>query len=373
MGGRRFRRVFGAILGVVAAIAIPFVAGPIASAVFGTKSLLATTATGALLGAGAGAISSAVGGGNIGTGALLGGLGGGIGGFSAGGGFGSLFGTSPAAAAAPGAGAPQAAAGGALTSTASSAPGVAAGGLPLPPPPMPAAPAAGVGSAVAPGVAAPVAAGIGTTGAGVAAPAAAGVAAPAAAGVGSAKVAAASAPQTFTEAIRTGFAKLSSPTALMGAGQIAMTLFNRPPSGLTPQERAYVQEMEQLAGTNRELFDQRIAQARALQQQATPDPSRAYATANLTAQRHFSEVGLRNPEQRRAAELEGSRRGAQAIPAEQQRALTASQAALSALPTTAPAGASTLSMAAYRDAERRQREYERDLATGTGTLFSSFT
>ena len=152
-----------------------------------------------------------------------------------------------------------------------------------------------------------------------------------------------------------------------------MTLFNRPPSGLTPQERAYVQEMEQLAGTNRELFDQRIAQARALQQQATPDPSRAFATANLATQRQFSEVGLRNPEQRRAAELEGSRRGAMAIPGEQQRAITASQSAMAALPTTAPAGASTLSMAAYRDAERRQREYERDLATGTGTLFSSFT
>ena len=39
------------------------------------------------------------------------------------------------------------------------------------------------------------------------------------------------------------------------------------------------------------------------------------------------------------------------------------------MPTTAPAGAASLALPAYRDAERRQREYEADIGRGIGTLF----
>jgi hypothetical protein len=42
------------------------------------------------------------------------------------------------------------------------------------------------------------------------------------------------------------------------------------------------------------------------------------------------------------------------------------------MPTTAPAGAATLALPAYRDVERREREYNRDLASAFGGLASAF-
>lgn len=74
---KKFRRV----LGVVAAIAIPFAAPAIAASI-GLSAAVGATAGSALVGAGLGAASAAVTGGDVGRGALMGGIGGGIGGYT---------------------------------------------------------------------------------------------------------------------------------------------------------------------------------------------------------------------------------------------------------------------------------------------------
>jgi hypothetical protein len=352
--GRAFRgvgRVLGPILGVVAAIAIPFVAGPVAAAIFGSSTLAATTATGAFLGAGAGAVSSALTGGNIGRGALLGGLGGGIAGFGAGGGFQSIFGggaAAPAGLAAPGSLPPPVPVPTGVDPTSIAAQysplgaplsGIAANGIPLPAPPTPTFTGTGIGSAAAPA----------TT---QAAPQIAGAAAQAA-------------PQTFGERLLAG---ATSPAGMASIAQLGMTMFSRPPEGLTDAERAYVAETAGLAATNRELYEQRVAAARQLMQQGQANPEQAFAQASMGVQRGYREAGLRAPEERRRAAIAGSIAGTAAIPREFARASTATQAGLSALPTSAPAGPATYALAAQRDAERRREQYESDLARSVGSL-----
>jgi hypothetical protein len=80
------------IIGVVAAVAIPFAAPALAAMVAGSTafggalaagaSAIGTTATSGIIGAGLGAASAAATGGDIGKGALFGGLGGGLGGYA---------------------------------------------------------------------------------------------------------------------------------------------------------------------------------------------------------------------------------------------------------------------------------------------------
>jgi hypothetical protein len=65
------------VVGIVAAIAIPFAAPAIAASI-GLSGVIGATAGSALVGAGLGAANAAVTGGNVGRGALLGGIGGGI-------------------------------------------------------------------------------------------------------------------------------------------------------------------------------------------------------------------------------------------------------------------------------------------------------
>jgi hypothetical protein len=73
----------GSILGIVASIAVPFLAGPIAATIFGGASILGSAAVGAALGAG----TSALTGGNPLTGALMGGFGAGFSSYMAGNGL----------------------------------------------------------------------------------------------------------------------------------------------------------------------------------------------------------------------------------------------------------------------------------------------
>lgn len=79
------------IVGVVAAVAIPFAAPALAASLMASTALpalaagataLGTTGTSAIIGAGLGAASSAATGGDVGQGALFGGLGGGLGGYA---------------------------------------------------------------------------------------------------------------------------------------------------------------------------------------------------------------------------------------------------------------------------------------------------
>jgi hypothetical protein len=95
-------KVFKAIAAVAIAVAIPVFAPTVATAVFGTSSILASAATGAVMGAAGAKLT----GGDWRVGALTGGLGGGFGAYNAGAGFTTAAPTEAAAAtAAQGAGA----------------------------------------------------------------------------------------------------------------------------------------------------------------------------------------------------------------------------------------------------------------------------
>ncbi len=412
--GRGISRAFGgnrnlaAAIGIVAAIAIPIAAPAIATAMIGSAAVAGAAtfaATSAAVGAGLGAAAGLAAGsltGTQGTSALLGGLGGGVGGFIGGNGVdvarGALFGPSSTSAAnvtaagyqgaeafGPAAGY-QGATGPAFGTAEAITPGVVispggmegvtAGGVGAP------IPAEGIGGAVSapapPAGASPAYTAPGPTGA---------VSAPAG-GAGGTGMGGAAAPTgtrverffggltgggtkmdlTTAEGVGRSLSGLASPAGLASVGQLAMTMYNKPPEGLTAQERAFVDETASLAGTNRELFDSRVREARRLLQQGTPNPEQAFGQANLALQRRIREAGLRSPEDVRRALIEGTRIGAASIPAEYARAAGATQAGLSAMPTTAPAGAASLALPAYRDAERRQREYEAGLARGIGGL-----
>lgn len=404
--GGTLNRAFGGnqnlavAIAVVAAVAIPFAAPAIAGAMLGstaiTGAFVATsTAVGAGLGAAAGALSGSLTG-NVGQGALIGGAGGAVGGFTGGGGLGytsnALFG--PGEALTVGAPGYQGA----------EAVGSAAGYQGA------TGPALGISEAITPGVAISpggsegvianagygAAPGAASTGIGSAAPnlnvASPGYQGAEAAGTAAGAGTTTAAPQgsqlerflggvtgsgtkmdlTTAEGVGRALSPIVSPAGVAGVGQLAMTMFNKPPESLTAQERSFVNETAELAGTNRALFEQRVNSARRLLQQGTPNPEEAYAQASMGVQRRFREAGLREAGDVRRGLIEGARLGAAAIPGEYTRAASLTQAGLSAMPSTAPQGAEGMALPVYRDLERRQREYQADLGRGFGTLASAF-
>lgn len=228
----------------------------------------------------------------------------------------------------------------------------------------------GLGAGVGAMSAAPA---IGTTAAGAAAPTAAGLAAPAA-----------------TTAATTGAATgglslsgiagqmFSNPAAL---SRLAMTVFGRPPQELTAIEQERLKEIEQMAASDRELFEQKLSQSQQMLQSAdqqAPNPEQAYGQARLGLERRLSGMnrGLSSGEaaanERRTA-LAGAKAGATAAAAEEasgtQRQMQLRQAGLSALPTRTPEGATGLSMGIYDDLNKRRQSYTQDLAQSFGTMF----
>jgi hypothetical protein len=371
MGGKRNRGILGAAIGIVAAVALPFAAPAIATAVFGSTALGAMTAAGALYGAATGALSGSITG-NMGRGALIGGVGGAAGGFIQGGGIqatqNALFGAPPVANAPPVG----------LSTPAIAEPSGLAGLEAAASMPPPAGTPTTFGEAFRAGFSGqPVAAtgGIGSATTGAAGTAAQG-AVQGAAGTAAQGAAGATSPSFFSaaglgQAAGRVAAGLTTPSGLASVGQLAMTMYNKPPEGLTAAEQAYVNETAALAQTNRAAFDQRVAAARSLLQRGEANPEQAFAQASLGAQRRFQQAGMRDASDYRRGEIAGGMAGAAAVPAEFNRSYEATRAGLSAMPTTAPAGAASMALPAYRDAERREREYERDLASGVGGLGSA--
>lgn len=406
----------GIAIGLVAAIAMPFALPAIATAIgssLAVAPLAASTIAGGLYGAATGALAGSMTG-NVGQGALVGGVGGAAGGFLQGGGIGAtreaLFGAAPtpatpeygyAALAEPSGGFSQGGftsgpsgfatgSGPALSSaelaaanTASSGSGIGAafGSNPMPQTAMSFEPAAGSSSGYAFGAPVNTTAGIGGAAPGGAV--SGGVASGGVAGGAGTAAPTGTAVERFfggltgggtkmdlttAEGVGRSLSGLVSPAGLASVGQLAMTMYNKPPEGLTAQERAFVDETASLASTNRELFDERVRAARRLLQQGTPNPEQAFAQSNIAFQRRIREAGLRSPEDERRALIEGTRLGAAAIPGEYARAAGATQAGLTAMPTTAPAGAASMALPAYRDVERRQREYEASLSKSLGGL-----
>jgi len=382
-----------AVIGLAAAIAIPFAAPAIAGAILGSSVVTgAFVATSAAVGAGLGTAAGALSGsltGNMGRNALIGGAGGAVGGFLGANGLSyasdALFGPAEVAPTLTGSQASALQAnyspGAVATEPLGATTGVAA----------PEAATTGIGGGVS--AQAPSPAYYGEV-------AAAGQAGVPASPVATAPPPATAAPQSWGERFMSGYSpapvagkpaapgfftaeglgaaasrgvdSLTSPAAIAGIGQLALTMYNKPPEGLTPQERDYLRETAELAATNRSVYEQRVDAARRLLNQGTPNPEQAYAQTSLAYQRRAREAGLRSPEDMRRTMIDATRAGASAIPGEYARSYSATQAGLSTMPTSVPRGMESYGLEVQRDIERRNREYQASLAQAGGTLVGAF-
>ena len=297
------------VVGVVAMIAAPFIAAPIAGLI-GVSGAIGTALTGAVVGG--------LGAGAAGVNPLIGAAIGGIGGFTAGGG--SLFG-----------GAGRAATG--MAGTAGAAPAVAG--------------AAGTGAAGAGAVAPAAAAGLSTAAA----------AAPAAGG--------------FLSGLNIGnLAPLAM--AMFGKAPQDLTPIEQEALVANTQTAAVERGVfdERLAGA-RSLLQQGEANPERAYGQAQMATQRGLRDVERTA--GISErPGMRESERRRAA-IEGARIGTAAVTGEQARASEATRAGLSSLPTEVPTTGSELNMKIYEDLYKRRSDYAADLAGGAGQLYDSYT
>ena len=323
------------VLAVVAAVIVPAIA-PAVAGFIGVSGTIGT----ALVGAGLGAASSAVTGGDPLLGAALGGFGT----YAAGGGFDNLF---------KGAGLDKAATAGAGASGSKIA-GISSAGQAI--------------TAATPGA-------VGTgTAAGYANAAAQGVAR--AADLGAAAATGATGLSGFFQQVGQGV--LNNPA---GMAQLALTVYGAPPQELTPQELAQLEELKGLAGTNRELFEQRVQQANQMIQMAgqqAPNPQQAFAETKIAAERQLGEQtrGLAVPEaamERRRTAIRSTQAGATAAAAEEARGrgsqIQLMQAGYNMLPQQAPQGYAGLSMPIYQSLQDRRDQYTRDLARGAGDVF----
>jgi hypothetical protein len=294
-------------IGVVAAIAIPFVAPMIAGAI-GGSALFAGTAVGsflggaggsALVGAGLGAASAAATGKNPLLGAALGG----VGGFAGGGGFSGLFGGGTGAAAA-----------------------------------APAATAATTGTTAA-----------------AAAPAVAGAVAPAAGiSIGS---------------LGSSLASAINPSNL--AQLALVMYGNSNTDQLDSARKAALQETAELATRDRGLFEQRVEAARRAMQQAEANPQTAYAQAAMSVERRLQEAQRGAPAatqeaNMRRAGIEAARIGTAAAQTENARSIQGTQTATAMLPTQAPLGYSGRVLPIYEAMQKREDEQMRDIARAIG-------
>lgn len=322
--GKFVKKNWKVILGVTAAVAIPFVAPMIGGALAGSAflssvapsvaSFLGSAAGSGLIGAGLGAASAAVTGQSPLLGAALGGLGGFGGGMMAGQG---MF----------------------------SAAGSGAGGLGL----------TGANAVT------PATGGIIDIG-GQTVNAATGLAAPAAAGGIS---------------ISSLAAKLAAnPKAIGALGQLAMTLFNKDLNELTPEEKAQLEEVAAQAATNRALFEQQVTEARKVINMGTPNPEQAYASARFQTENQLREgmrgmpVGLQEAAERKGT-IASNQAGLQNVAVDYAKAAQVRQTGLNMMPNEAPTGYNQLAMPTYNSLYERQNKYDEQLNKAVGGLFGS--
>lgn len=323
--GKFVKKNWKTILGVAAAVAIPFAAPMIGGALAGSAflssvapsvaSFLGTAGGSALIGAGLGAGAAGITGQNPLLGAALGGLGG----FAGAGGLSGLFG-GVGGAAAPAA-TPALGASGAVTGGQGI---VALGG--------------GAASAAAP--AASVASGLSGTLSSIA-------------------------------------GKLASdPKAIGALGQLAMTMFNKDVGELTKEERAQLEEVAAQAGTNRALFEQQVMEARRLINMGTPNPEQAYANARFAADTQLQEArrgmpaGLQEAAARKAA-IAGTQAGLQNVALDYAQAAQTRTAGLQALPNEAPTGYNQIAMPTYNSLYERRNDLAEQRNKAVGNLFGA--
>jgi hypothetical protein len=324
--GKFVKKNWKAIVGVAAAVVIPF-AAPAIAGVIGGSAFLASTAVGGflqsaagagLVGAGLGAAAAGVTGQNPLLGAALGGIG--AYGVSSAGGLSGMFG------------------------------GIGGGAAPA------ATPALGASGAVTGGQ------GIVALGGGMA---------------GAAAPAAAAATSGLTGTLGSLATKLATNPQSIGAlGQLAMTMFNKDMNELTKEERAQLEEVASQASTNRALFEQKVMEANRLINMGTPNPEQAYANARFAADTQLQEArrgmpaGLQEAAARKAA-IAGTEVGLQNVALDYAQAADTRAAGLRSLPEQAPTGYNQLAMDTYADREARRQKYAEQQNKALGNLFGS--
>jgi hypothetical protein len=330
--GKFVKKNWKVIVGVAAAVVVPFAAPAIAGALAGSAFLasvapsvagfLGTTAGSALVGAGLGAAAAGVTGQNPLLGAALGG----VGGFAGAGGLSGMFGGIGGGAAA-------------------------------------AAPTAPLGA----GAFAPAAGGIIDIGAATGINAATGLAAPAAA----------AATSGLTGTLGSLATKLATNPQSIGAlGQLAMTMFNKDMNELTKEERAQLEEVASQASTNRALFEQQVMEANRLINMGTPNPEQAYANARFAADTQLQEArrgmpaGLQEAAARKAA-IAGTEVGLQNVALDYAQAADTRAAGLRSLPEQAPTGYNQLAMPTYNSLYERRQDLAEQQSKALGNLFGS--
>jgi hypothetical protein len=163
---------------------------------------------------------------------------------------------------------------------------------------------------------------------------------------------------------------------------LAMAMFGKSPQNLTPEELAAIERNKETAATERGVFNQRLDAARSLIQQGEANPERAFAEAQMAAQRGLRDTertaaltgrgGMQDAQRRRAA-IEGARIGTAAVTGEQARSAQATQAGLSSLPTNVPTTGEELNMAIYRDLYKRKADFGRDMAGAFGQMYGNLS
>jgi hypothetical protein len=327
--GKFVKKNWKTILGVAAAVAIPFAApaigGLLAGSAFlssvapGVASFLGGSLGSGLIGAGLGAGAAALTGQNPLLGAALGGVGGFAG---AAGGLGGMFGGIGGGAAPAGSAAFVPATGGLIDiggATVNAATGLAAGG------------AAATGGLTG-----------GLTGT-----------------LGS-----------------IGSALAANPKAIGALGQLAMVMFNKDMTELTPEEEAQLKEVAEQAATNRGLFNQQVEEARRMIQSGTPNPEQAYANARFSADAQLDEarrgipVGLQEAAERKGA-IESTKAGLQNVALDYASSMDRRRAGVQAMPDGAPTGYAQLAMPTYNSMYERQNDYDEQMSKAVGNLFGS--
>lgn len=334
--GKFVKKNWKVLVGVAAAVAIPFVApaigGFLAASPFllsvapGVASFLGGSFGSALIGSGLGALTAGATGQNPLLGAALGGVGGYAGSAM---GLGGLFG---------------------------------GGGL--------GAAGAGAGSAsVVPTSAAPPAAGLinigGVTATGGGIP------------IGATSVGAGAGGGLSGTLSSIGSALAANPQSLGALSQLAMVAFGKDMSELTDEEKAQLKEMAAQAATNRGLFNKRVEEANRIIQAGTPNPEQAYANARFSVENQMAEqrrgmpAGLQEAAGRKAA-IEGAKLGAQGAAVDYAQAMNTRQVGLNMLPQDAPTGYNQLAMGTYNSKYEREKDQQEQLSKAVGNLFGSF-
>ena len=336
--GKFVKKNWKAIVGVAAAVIIPF-AAPAIAGIIGGSAFLASTAVGgflqsaagaALVGAGLGAGAAGITGQNPLLGAALGG----IGAFGVAGGMSSLFGGIGSTAAGP----VNALGGmGSATTTAAAGAAPAAGGL------------LNIGGVTATAGGIPIgAASIGSAAAG-----------------------------SLSGTIGTLATKLATnPQSLGALSQLALTMFNKDMNELTPEEKAQLEEVASQAATNRALFEQKVMEANRLINMGTANPEQAYATARYAADTQLQNyqrglpAGLQENAARKAA-IASTQAGLQNVAQDYALAADIRSKGVNMLPDRAPTGYNQLAMETYADREARRQKYAEQQNEAVGNLFGS--